>query len=288
VLVLTDFFSAFESAPEQEQVTTDGGWWTDVSGGASTMSVLGSEAEVGHTPPESAVTNAPGDALVAFDGVWTEDMSRVLLGEEACVKSVVFPAGVTAIGDRALQEFGILESVVFPPTCTKFGYYAFYGCRSLKAISLSAGTKHTGVSAFEGCRALASVEIPAGCVTIGGRSFWGCTSVRVVKIPSGCKIGAGAFQGCSFERVAIPDGCEIGASVFQGCRSLTVVTIGVGCEKIGVSSFYDCAALATVTIGTGCTTIEDGHSVTVSLSGQSHCHRRWNRSVTTLSRSVTR
>jgi hypothetical protein len=45
---------------------------------------------------------------------WNRAVSEAQLGDANLVKSVVFPPGVAAIGERALSYFKALESVVFP------------------------------------------------------------------------------------------------------------------------------------------------------------------------------
>jgi hypothetical protein len=46
----------------------------------------------------------------------------------------------------------------------------------------------------------------------------------------------------------IPGGCGICSLAFQFCRSLTTVTLGMGCTKIDGSAFRDCTALASVVL----------------------------------------
>jgi hypothetical protein len=70
-----------------------------------------------------------------------------------------------------------------------------------------------------------------------------------VQIPSGCvRVGDSAFLGSGLKRVAIPDYCEVGKAAFEMCRSLTTVTIGIGCTMIGNDAFCRCSALTTATL----------------------------------------
>jgi hypothetical protein len=62
-------------------------------------------------------------------------MGREQAGDGAMVKSVVFPAGVTAIGEKALHLFGVLESVVGAARCVVVGREALAYCQSLKVVS---------------------------------------------------------------------------------------------------------------------------------------------------------
>ena len=56
-----------------------------------------------------------------FDGEWSEAMSWAQLGEKAEVKSLVFVAGVVAIGKKVLAVFEAQEWVLFPAGCPVFG-----------------------------------------------------------------------------------------------------------------------------------------------------------------------
>jgi hypothetical protein len=82
------------------------------------------------------------------------------------VTSIVFPAGVTAIGDKTPYRFGALESVVFPAGCTVFGSWPFAYCKSLKAVSLPAGS----LSTFVRFPSIACASQPAtkGCLAASG------------------------------------------------------------------------------------------------------------------------
>jgi hypothetical protein len=112
--------------------------------------------------PKSGERKGTGGAELSFDGEWTGAMSEALLGEKAVVKSIVFPAGITAIGEEALRWFIALEWVVFPESCTAFSVHALANCKSLRAISLPTGYKAIERGTFRGFGGLASVTIPIG------------------------------------------------------------------------------------------------------------------------------
>jgi hypothetical protein len=58
--------------------------------------------------------------------------------------------------------------------------------------------------------------------------------------------GDSAFLGSGLKRVANPEYCEVGKAAFEMCRSLTTVTIGIGCTMIGNDAFCRCSAVTTV------------------------------------------
>jgi hypothetical protein len=232
----------FMSAPEG--FSAEGGWWTDVLGVVSALTALGCEGGDGPTQMDAA-----HGGRSAFGGEWTKTMSQTQLGDGAVVKSIVFPVGVTAIGEQALRGFEVLESVVFPANCSVFDTYCLYSCRSLRAVLLQVGCTATGVGAFCCCSSLTSVTIPVGCSMISDWSFARCHSLRSVSIPNSCVlVGSNAFLCSGLRHVVIPEGCEIGKSAFQWCQSLATVTIGTGCTKIEDYAFLGCTVLALVAL----------------------------------------
>jgi hypothetical protein len=235
--------SELEIAAAPGFFSSDGGWWTDVSGVVSALPALGCEAVGKPMQPLSVVRDG------AFEVEWTATMPHAQLGEKAAVKSIVFPARVTAVGERALAGFEALESVVFRVNCKAFGSWAFGNCESLKAVSLPAGCQATGYAAFWGCSSLASITIPSGCTTISDYSLRWCSALTSVQIPKGChRVGHRAFVASALEQVVIPDGCQIGQAALMSCRSLTTVRIGTVCAMIECEAFSGCTALATVTL----------------------------------------
>jgi hypothetical protein len=96
----------FVSAPEG--FTSEGGWWTSVSGAASALRGLGIDSS--HRPglPDGSL-----HVRSASEFEWTKEMSQAQMGDAKLVRSVVFPPGVTAIGEKALFGFEALESVEF-------------------------------------------------------------------------------------------------------------------------------------------------------------------------------
>jgi hypothetical protein len=117
-----------------------GGWWTAVSGVVSALPALGCGVVEQQTQSESQPSH-----IASFNSMWTKAKSQIQLGGERKVKSIVFPAEITAFGGKALKDSMMLESVVFPAGCTVFGKSAFYGCRSLKFVSLPARARQSDV-----------------------------------------------------------------------------------------------------------------------------------------------
>jgi hypothetical protein len=78
-----------------EGFSSDGGWWTDLSGGTRALRGLGNKVRFGPTLPDGR--SRVGSAI---EFKWTKAMSLAQLGDAKLLKSVVFPWGVTAIGEE--------------------------------------------------------------------------------------------------------------------------------------------------------------------------------------------
>ena len=104
----------------------------------------------------------------------TVDMSRCtdtvisagLFSGLTALETIIFPTGLTEIGDRAFTNCSGLKSLEFPDSLTKIGESAFSGCTGLTYISYGS-------------------EID----DIGGNAFGGCTNVKVIDLHRATKIG---------------------------------------------------------------------------------------------------
>lgn len=104
----------------------------------------------------------------------TVDMSRCtdtvisagLFSGLTALETIIFPTGLTEIGDRAFTNCSGLKSLEFPDSLTKIGESAFSGCTGLTYISYGSGIDD-----------------------IGGNAFGGCTGVKVIDLHRAIKIG---------------------------------------------------------------------------------------------------
>jgi cell division protein FtsB len=87
------------------------------------------------TTGEVVWTTGKRRVIAEFNGEWTAAVSRAQLGDAWRVQSVVFPSGVTAIGEKALYRFEVPESVAFPAGCIRFGFEAFAHCKSQDGVA---------------------------------------------------------------------------------------------------------------------------------------------------------
>ncbi len=151
-----------------------------------------------------------------------------------------------------------ISQIVFPEGLTSIGQYAFRGCKYVASVTIPEGVTSIGGSAFRECSSLVSVTIPEGVTSIGSGAFYNCSSLTSVTIPEGVtSIGSGAFYNCSsLTSVSIPGSVtSIGYEAFRGCSSLTSVSFPGSVTSIGSGAFRDCSKLASVTISSSVTSI---------------------------------
>ena len=192
-----------------------------------------------------------------------------VVGVEDGVREIEIPAEyrgvtVTAIADEAFRGTDI-ESVVIPATIKKIGEKAFADCLDLERITFLAQPTTIGKDAFMSCTSLEGVYIEdlSAFLAVSFRSaqenplyyagnlYVKGEKVTALVIPEGeAAIGSFAFYGCtSIKSVTVPSSVKtVGQSAFGKCSSLKEVTFAEGRVTIGLCAFSDCAALERVTL----------------------------------------
>ena len=97
----------------------------------------------------------------------TVDMSRCtdtvisagLFSGLTALETIIFPTGLTEIGDRAFTNCSGLKSLEFPDSLTKIGESAFSGCTGLTYISYGNGIDDIGGNAFGGCTGVKVIDL---------------------------------------------------------------------------------------------------------------------------------
>ena len=126
------------------------------------------------------------------DKLTTVDMSKCenttisagLFDGLTALKTIIFPTGLTEIGDRAFTNCSGLKSLEFPDSLTKIGDSAFSGCTGLTYISYGS-------------------EID----DIGGNAFGGCTGVKVIDLHRAAQIGELYSNGSNGGDPALTHAC---------------------------------------------------------------------------------
>ena len=145
----------------------------------------------------------------------------------------------------------LVTDLVFPDGVTSIGDYAFSGCDSLTSITIPDGVTSVGTEAFSSCNSLTSITIPDSVTSIGNGAFSSCDSLTSITIPDGVtSIGDDAFNRCSsLTSITIPDSVtSIGYRAFRYCTSLTSITIPDSVTSIGDEAFSSCDASLTFRI----------------------------------------
>lgn len=220
----------------------------------------------------------------------TGEVQRNSWGSSASdIRSVVFFAGVTAIGQSAFENCTSLRSVEIPGTINEIKAYAFKGCTSLSDLTIGDGVLYIRKNAFENCSSLGEVLIPHTVRELGNAAFYnsGITGVDILSsndpltmgynVFAGCKrltravipgnvihVPEGTFTNCTaLQRVTLSQGIEWltarapnnqeynPAGVFEGCTGLQEITLPNSLTFVGKHAFYGCTALQSVNMSEG-------------------------------------
>ena len=202
--------------------------------------------------------------------------------------AVVFPDGVTSIGDFAFQNCESLTAVKIADSVTSIGNFAFWGCGALASVYIPDGVTSIGDGAFQTCDALAAIDIPESVMHLGRCAFnintrtstptpasepmnqaWSEPEYDEPAVPeppcepvspiTDFEIENGVLKkylGKS-ETVVIPEGVvtSIGDSAFFNCKSLTSIYIPNSVTSIGDGVFWGCNSLKSIHIPDSVTSI---------------------------------
>ena len=78
-------------------------------------------------------------------------IDSVIVKADEDIANVIFPEGVTGIGDKAFASCDNLTTVVIPEGVISIGFGAFFGCENLNSITIPASVTSIGDSIFEEC-----------------------------------------------------------------------------------------------------------------------------------------
>ena len=199
---------------------------------------------------------------------------------------VVIGAGVTSVGDFAINGFWELTDLTLPDGLQTIGAWAFVGCVSLTNLTLPKSVTSIGWLAFSDCKALKEVTVFWDTpLTISADAFQGIELNKVkLYVPAGKKV---AYQTANvwggFDVQEIPGGTLSTGLHWQyipSTKTLTItgtgnmpdfnginqpwnafqdeietVTIGAGVTSVGKKAFTYCLALTDVTLPDGLKTL---------------------------------
>ncbi len=159
------------------------------------------------------------------------------------LETIVLPAGVTEIGEKAFRGCTSLHDVELPSTVKILDKYSFANCgnytRKFGPITLYEGT-NVADNAFESTT-LTEI-IFDGCSDFGKNVFNNVTTIEKIAFPA-CMdtIPQGFCQNWkNLKEVTLPEGIKkISKNVFFGCTALTSVTIPASMDSICDHAFFN-------------------------------------------------
>ena len=194
------------------------------------------------------------------------------------IKEIVFPEGITIVGQEAFTYCRSLSSLVFNEKLVEIGSWAFSDCKSLSIINLPESLQTLGDQAFD-ATPVAKVFIPDSVVNLGSNPFSKCILLEEIGgkyttpdkrclIKDGKLLSFAAkgitkysfssevkevadrvFLGLSsLEELSFPSDTHTFAEMaFEGCTSLRRVTLenqGAGVTQLGSRLFQQCSSLS--------------------------------------------
>lgn len=156
--------------------------------------------------------------LLSFaDNSALKTIGEYAFGNDASLKRVELPDGLSQIGKRAFYKCSALGNVTFGNGMETLGEGVFEQCVALTKISLPASLKEIGKRAFYKCAAIAEIDF-ANVEKVGNYAFYGCSALTGLNIPATLKeIGDYAFRNCGLKTVILPSTLlSVGAHAFNG------------------------------------------------------------------------
>lgn len=113
----------------------------------------------------------------------------------------------TEISAGLFNGLNALETIIFPTGLTNIGDNAFTNCKGLKSLEFPDSLTEIGESAFSGCTGLTYISYGNGINDIGRNAFFGCTGVNVIDLHRATKIGELYYNGANNGDPALTHAC---------------------------------------------------------------------------------
>ena len=140
---------------------------TESAGHTGSLTTVTFGAKIPTFLTSSGTTSTNPQLFTGQDKLTTVDMSKCenttisagLFNGLTALETIIFPTGLTEIGDRAFTNCSGLTSLEFPDSLTKIGDSAFSGCTGLTYISYGSGIDDIGSSAFGECTGVKVIDL---------------------------------------------------------------------------------------------------------------------------------
>ena len=198
--------------------------------------------------------------------------------ESGLMGEIIFPEGLTKIGERAFSHSGI-SSISLPSSLETIENGAFSDCNELRQATLPflgdvRETKQKGYAWVFGSsnvpyvtltdvfritsktfaggeNKLKTVTLPATVTEIGDDAFANFTELVSVELPKQLEhIGESAFENCNYLRnITLPEGLrEIEKNAFRDCNNLTSIVLPESLTALGEGAFRNCSTLTGINL----------------------------------------
>ena len=192
--------------------------------------------KTGHSISGNSCVNCGQPASEGLDMVLVSAGEYTISGIGTCTDTeILIPSTyndlpVVSVEAGAFLNNTAITSVVFPDGITSIGENAFNGCESLTSVTFGKNSQLSsiGTGAFKYCYSLESITIPESVTNIGSEAFNYCCGLRSVTFGENSQL------------------TSIGDYAFLGCYSLESITIPASVTSIGEWAFSDCYRLVEV------------------------------------------
>ena len=188
-----------------------------------------------------------------------------IVGSDATIDSIKWPAGVTRIKGRAFINCAKLTEVSVPEGVTDIDSSAFLGCKSLNKLELPASLKRIGGEAFSSCDELKELNLPDNITGLNGYPFKGSKAIRYAKVDSvtaktlsksGYTFWDKAYPGLEMKYELTEEGEIEQFDIVASDATIDSIKWPAGVTRIKGRAFVNCATLTEVSIPEGVTEID--------------------------------
>ena len=161
----------------------------------------------GHTGSLTTVTfGAKIPSFLTSNGA-TSINPQLFTGQDKLTTVDMSKCENTTISAGLFNGLTYLETIIFPTGLTKIGDNAFTNCKGLKSLEFPDSLTEIGESAFSGCTGLTYISYGSGINDIGINAFGGCTGVNVIDLHRATKIGELYYNGANNGDRALTHAC---------------------------------------------------------------------------------
>ena len=186
------------------------------------------------------------------------------------IPAVLEGRAVTQIGPHAFEQ-AAMRQVSIPEGVSDIGEYAFYGCHSLMSVQIPGSVERIGAYAFGEC-ALYSVNLPEGLLSLGDRAFYSASLPALILPGSLAEMGENPFAGAKLTSLSV-SGDNTAFVIREDClydtaggrliQCLTKEREGVfrvpeGIREIDAYAFYQCKGIEEILLPETLTAVREG------------------------------